>query len=535
MSQSKVIRTEACPLCIKEGRDSAEDNLAVYDDGHAYCYAGHGLVGSSTNHSDNLYTYEFIEHRGLKQSTLEFFNIKTKVDDNGKPVSTSFVWPNGSTQVRTWDKKDFFWTTDGDPSTAGLFGRDKFSEGAYKYVTITEGTYDAAALWQVVGGPCVSVRSSSTGANDVARDRSWLNSFERIYLAFDGDAAGRELASSVARYFDYNKVYHVRLQHGKLKDANDFVQAGKSEELKKLWWNAKPYLPEAIVSSFSDFHSILTEVAKPAVSYPFPTLTEKTYGIRTGESVLITALEGVGKTELCHAIESHLLRETDSPIGAIFLEEPKRRHLQAIASAQLKRPVHLPSEYVSDLEVFEAVKQAVGQDDRLHLYSHFGSADPELILDHIRFLVAVRGCRYILLDHIGMVVSGLLGDDERRALDYLATRIEMMVKELDFAMIMASHVNDHGDTRGSRMIAKVVDIRIDLSRDLKEGSNVTNLTISKNRFCGRTGPAGDLSFNPVTYQYREMSDVGRSEDGEALRNNIYGANDNSQVEVHRAA
>lgn len=464
------------------------------------------MISSPQGSDQNHFTYEFIEHRGLKKPSLELYNVKTKVDKTGKPISTSFVYPNGSTKIRLWDKKEFFWTTDGDPSTAGLFGRNLYSEGSFKYVTITEGEYDAIALSQAIGGPCVSVQSASTGRRDCAVDRSWLNSFERIYLAFDADTAGRDLAGAVAKLFDYNKVYHVRLQHGKLKDANDFVQAGKSEELKKLWWNAKPYLPEAIVSSFSDFHSILTETPKPSVSYPFPTLTEKTYGIRTGESVLITALEGVGKTELCHAIESHLLRETDSSIGAIFLEEPKRRHLQAIASAQLQRPVHLPSEFVSDLEVFEAVKQAVGKDDRLHLYSHFGSTDPEQILDHIRFLVAVRNCRYVLLDHIGMVVSGLLGDDERRALDYLSTRIEMMVKELDFAMIMASHVNDNGDTRGSRMIAKVVDVRIDLSRDLQGGSNITHLTISKNRFCGRTGHAGDLSFNPASYSYSEMQD-----------------------------
>ena len=306
----------------------------------------------------------------------------------------------------------------------------------------------------------------------------------------------------VAKLFDYNKVYLVRLTQ--YKDSNDYVRNGESEELRNIWWNSKRYLPEAIVSSFSDFSSILTEPSKPSVSYPFPTLTEMTYGLRTGESVLITALEGVGKTEVMHAIEYHLLKETDDAIGAIFLEEPKRRHLQAVAGLHLQKPVHLPSCSVSDAEVLEAVKQATRMDERLHIYAHFGSDDPEVLLENIRFLSTVRSCRWILLDHIGMAVSGLLGDDERRALDYLSTRLEMMVKELDIGLILVSHVNDDGLTRGSRMISKICDIRIDLTRDLEAGEKVTHLMVRKNRFCGRTGPAGDLSFDPTTYTLREI-------------------------------
>ncbi len=249
-----------------------------------------------------------------------------------------------------------------------------------------------------------------------------------------------------------------------------------------------------------------------------------TYGIRTGESVLITAQEGVGKTEVMHAIEHQLLTETEDPIGAIFIEEPKRRHLQAIAGIHLARPAHLPDSGVSDDEVIRAVQDVVRVDERLHIYSHFGSDDPEVILDTIRFLVSARGCRYILLDHITMVVSGLGGKDERTTLDYLSTRLEMMVKELNFALIIVSHVNDDGLTRGSRNISKIADIRIDLYRDITHSDpilrRITRMVVSKNRFCGRTGPAGELLFNPVTYTLTE--DMGYD---------ATPANDNSRVKT----
>ena len=88
----------------------------------------------------------------------------------------------------------------------------------------------------------------------------------------------------------------------------------------------------------------------------------------------------------------------------------------------------------------------------------------------------------------------------------------MMVKELDFALIVVSHVNDEGLTRGSRNISKIADIRIDLKRDVTSSDPVvrrtTHLTISKNRFCGRTGPAGELLFDPQTYTLEEyLGDV----------------------------
>lgn len=449
---------------------------------------------------------------------MSFYGIKTKVGKDGKAISDYFVYPNGATKCRYRERKDFFWTTDGDASFAGLFGTNKFSAGSHKYVTITEGEYDAASLYQVLRSPVVSVRSAASAAGDCAVERSWLNSHERIYIAFDSDAAGREAAAKVARLFDYNKIFLVKFT--KRKDANDYLQHGEDSELRNIWWNAQQYLPDAIVASFADFEKILTETTKPSVSYPFPTLTEKTLGIRTSESVLITAMEGVGKTELMHAIEYHLLKETDDAIGSIFLEEPKRRHLQAVGGLALGKPVHLPNCDVSDLEVLEAVKSLARQDGRLHIYSHFGSDNPEVLLDNVRFLATVRNCRYIFLDHIGMVVAGLLGDDERRALDYISTRLEMMVKELDFALIMASHVNDGGLTRGSRMISKIADIRIDLSRDVENGENITHLKVSKNRFCGRTGPAGDLLFNYNTYSLSELQAANDSiEEGSDGRRN----------------
>lgn len=489
--------------CEQCGSSDARVN---YDDGHGYCFScNHYYPKEGSFISDEVFTYEYLPHRGITQQTFQFYNSKTKIDAAGKPTSIGFEYPNNSFKVRELAEKSF--RSVGDIAKAGLFGRNKFTAGSHKYVTITEGELDALTLYQVLRSPVVSVRSSSSAKLDAAIDRSWLNSFERIYLAFDADGPGRDAAREVAKLFDYNKVYDVRFAGGDRKDANDYLQAGAGDELRQLWWNAKKYLPENIISSMSEFKEKLLTPPKWGVSYPFPTWTRMTYGMRTGETVLLTAQEGVGKTEVCHTILHHLLKETKDAAGAIFLEESEQRLLQALAGIELRKPVHLPDCDISPSEVYAALDKVVSSDDRLHIYSHTDTDDAEAILDGIRFLVAARGCRWIVFDLISLAVASTRGEREEQALSYLSGRLSLLAKELDFGLILVSHVNDYNQTRGSRMIGKNCHIRIDLTRDVTATDDrlrrTTVCTFSKNRPASQTGPGGNLLYDPVSYTLSE--------------------------------
>lgn len=498
---------QPCPVC------ASSDAYCEYDDGHGWCFSCSHY--KPANVVDTDVSYQYLPFRSIDKETYQKYNAKTKVSSEGKPLSIGFTYPNGSVKIRQIDKKAFH--TVGDIAKGGLYGRNIFPGGSARYITVCEGELDALSLHQILQAPVVSVQSSTSAVRDCTVDRAYLNSFERIYLAFDNDAQGREAAGRVAKLFDYNKLYSVKLER---KDANEYLQHGEGDQLKKIWWNSKKYLPDSVVSSFHEFDRILREIPRMGIPYPFPTLNYMTYGIRRGESVLITAQEGVGKTEIMHTIEHQILKETDDAVGAIYLEEPKRRHLQALAGIELKSPVHLPDYDPGVDRIYRALTEVVGDDERLHIYSHFGSDDPDVLLDTIRFLVSARNCYYIFFDHITMAVSGLGGEDERRALDYLSTRLEMMVKELNFALIFVSHVNDLGQTRGSRNISKITDIRIDAVRDVINPDpvirNTTKLTVSKNRFSGRTGPAGDLLFDPQTYLLKEFIDATPANDNSRI-------------------
>jgi twinkle protein len=496
---------QPCPC----GKSS--DAYSEYADGHGFCFScGKPFKGPETMEEaeEGIFTYEILPWRGITRDTMSKYEVRTAIDSEGKPVRIGFPYER-AVKVRYLEEKKFRAVGDMRNDTT-LFGMGKFSAGSSKSITITEGEMDALSVHQILGYPAVSVKSATSAHKDCASNWKYLNSFERIYLCFDNDQPGQEAAAKVAALFDFNKVYHVQLT--KYKDANEYLVEGDADEFKRIWWNSRRFVPEGVISSYSEYDAILDQDQnKEGTPYPFPALTEATYGLRPGEVVLFTALEGRGKTEILRAIEYHLLKTTDDNIAVIHLEEGKGRALKGLAGYELGVPVHLPDSYVTNEQVKEAIRSITKRDDRLHMYSHFGSDDPDVILDVIRFLVTACGCKFVTLDHITMVVSGLHTEDERKALDYLSTRLGMMVEELDFSLLLVSHVNDDNKTRGSRNISKIAAVWLHLDRDINADNkierNTTHIYCNKNRFGAVTGHILDVYFDLDTFMVTDKIPV----------------------------
>lgn len=501
MEQKPLKAHQPCPCGMSFG------GWTEYED-HNYCFScGKWEKTIIDYREEEISTFQYVPWRGISRETMELYNVKAKVSGD-IPVELHFPFANGRTQVRSMLDKKF--TTIGElKGTNGfVFGIDRFSPGMAQAVTITEGPLDALSVSEMFDRkyPVFAVTNSAAARGDVSRDFDRINSFDKIYLCFDNDEPGQKALNAVASLFDFNKVYHVKLTE--FKDANDYLQAGKKKEFISTWWASKRFLPEGVISTFSEIDDIIDkDEKKESVPYPFPKLTEQTYGIRTGELILLKAQEGIGKTEIIRAIEYHLLKTTDANIGILHLEEDKARSLKGLAGYELKQPVHLPDTQASKSDIKKALREVLGRDERVHIYTHFGSDDPDVILNTIRFMAGPCGCKYIFLDHITMVVTGLLGEDERKALDYISTRLAMMVKELDFCLFLVSHVNDDGQTRGSRNIGKVAHLTISLDRnilsDIPDIRNTTVLTVEKNRFASKTGPSSRLKFDESTYLITE--------------------------------
>ncbi len=454
-------------------------------------------------------TYEYRADRGISVETMQHFGVLTKCI-NGTPSSIMFptVRPHRGGKVRSLTEKKFL--TVGENPENLLFGQESFPPGCSDTITITEGEYDALSIYEATGRPAVSIRGSSSARKDCAAQFKYLNSFPTIKLACDADEPGQRASLAIAELFEFNRVKTVSFEK-ELKDANGYLQAGRTQDLRRLWYNATRFMPAGVLSTFADFDAAIDDETfqKPIATFPFRELEEKLQGLRQGEITLLTAQEGIGKTEIIRAIEHHILKTTDLNLGIIHLEENKARTIKGLVGLSLGEPVHLPDSQVSSDELKSGLRNLVRREDRLHVYSNFGGDDPDSICDLIRFLVVACDCKVVTLDHITMLATGRAGEeDERRFLDALSTKMARMVNELQFHLILISHINDDGKTRGSRNISKIASNRVDLYRDIISPNdverNTTTLTVSKARFSSLTGPAGSLFFDRETFTLKPV-------------------------------
>lgn len=494
----------------------SSDAYCVREDGSGYCF---GKCGGTNFRSDKVgkkekeldpdkISYEYISHRGISRKTHEKYGVLAKigvVDGEEEIISRGFPYED-SVKIKNEKyatKKEKYSITEGSFHKAGLFGSHVYGPNSRPSITIFEGEDDAMAGDEMLGGrsACVSLKSGSTSAfHDLSREDiyKYVDSFSKIYICFDNDEAGRVATKSIQGLFDFNKVYLVKITN--FKDPNEFLLDQKADDFVASWDGAKRYAPDNIISDFSDIDKALEEQEEDLLAeYPFDGLNEKLFALYAGDVVVVKAQEGVGKTEFFRSFEHHVLKTTQTKIGVIHLEEDNATTIKALAGYELGVPATLPTSGLSRKDILEGYKKAVGGDSsRVHIYQSFDIEDEQSFYGNIRFLGRAAGCRIIFLDHISWLGTGLTDDDERKKLDRISQKLKLLAKELKIAIVMISHVNDEGKTRGSRNISKVANIVLSISRDVAGGESQTSMVVEKARLGGRTGPAGYYWFDQLT-------------------------------------
>ena len=457
--------------------------------------------------------YRPFDARGLTQETIKRYKIDVGKDgDNFVARYPKFDLENNhvANKVRYPDKG---FSIEGNLSSSGLFGRQAFPPGSAKFITVVEGQDDAPAAYQIMGSkyPVVSVDSASSAEQDVRKDFEYLNSFDNIVFAFDNDEAGRKAAKSCASAgFPLGKVKVLTLR--KHKDANDYLLAKDGEDFSREWWQAPTFKPDGLKIGTEIWAEIIDRKESFSTAYPFPGLNALTYGIRLSELVVVTADTGVGKTSFLKHIEHKLLTdpeivEKNYGVGFLHLEEPNGDTALGLLSIHNRTPYHLPDVDRPEDDLRKAYDEVLNN-DRVVIWDHFGSNSVDAVLDKVRHMAAL-GCKYIVLDHLSIVVSDQSGD-ERKQLDEIATKLKTLTMELDLAVIAIIHTNRQGQIRGTAGVEQLANIVLRLERDKTDPSewrrNITKVTVEKNRFCGYTGPAAYLWYNKDTARLTELDD-----------------------------
>ena len=541
--QSKFVRHKLpCPSC------GGSDPVSMNEDKSAHCFS---CAAHLTNYVDacdgkimdtnpkpkvsntflNTYTGSFgaLTDRCISEDTAKKYGVRHVVGADNKVSQHIYPYFNGNevvgTKTRFVDNKNFAFA--GTYEGTGLFGEQLFRNTGGKYLTIVEGECDAMAAYELMQSKwaCVSLKRGAAGAvKDVRESIEFIESFENVVICFDNDKAGIDAAKNVARILKPGKAKIVTLPTG-CKDANDMLRQKKFQAFMSAWWEARTYTPSGIMDLSAQKSEWLHRETKESVAYPWEGLNKKLYGMRKGELITLTGGTGLGKSSVTRELEHWLIKNTKDNVGIIALEENWLRTADGIISIEANDRVYLNerrAQYTE--EQLTNLFDKVIPKGRVFIHAHLGATDIEEIFSKLRYIIVGCECKWVIVDHLHMLVNVMDGGDERRGIDMLMNRLRSLVEETGVGMILVSHLRraagDRGHEngvevslshlKGSAGIAQLSDCVIALERNQQaeneDEANTTKVRVLKSRYTGDTGLACSLRYNNETGRLFELSE-----------------------------
>jgi len=541
LEKSKFVRHKLpCPKC------GGSDPVSMNEDKSAYCFscsthfanypdACKGNIveveKKPTNTFLNTYTgsYGALTDRDISEETAKKYGVRRVISPTNQVSQHIYPFFNGNeivgTKTRFVDNKNFSFA--GTYEGTGLFGEQLFRNTGGKYLTITEGECDAMACYELMQSKwaCVSLKRGASGAvKDVRESIEFVESFDNVVLCFDNDKAGREAARDVARILKPGKAKIMTFPNG-YKDANDMLRHKKFQEFMSAWWEAKTYTPSGILELSAQKNDWLHREVKESIAYPWEGLNKKLYGLRKGELVTLTGGTGLGKSSVTRELEHWLIKNTEDNVGIVALEENWVRTADGIISIEANDRIYLNErrDQYSEEQLTNLFEKVIPE-GRVFIHAHLGATDIEEIFSKLRYIIVGCECKWVVVDHLHMLVNVLSEGDERRGIDMLMQRLRSLVEETGVGLILVSHLRrasgDKGHEqgvevslshlKGSQGIAQLSDCVIALERNQQatnqDEANTTRVRVLKSRYTGDTGLACSLRYNNETGRLFEVTE-----------------------------
>ena len=532
-----------CPSC-----GSSDANATYSNDGHSFCYSckkytsGEGSMKTKVVPINNPATSELktvgqfldITDRKIKKETAQKYG--TQIKKSGSMITQhiyQYFDKDGNhiaSKIRDVQNKRFW--SEGNLSGSGLFGEHLFNRG--KYITVCEGEIDAMSAYEMLGSkyPVVSIKNGAASAFQNCSDSfEYLNKFDNVVLCFDNDKPGKEAALQVAELFEPNKCKIYDLE---LKDANEYIKINQRKKFFDDWWNARTFTPAGIVNLADLGDKLYDEKYCETVLYPWHGLNDKTYGMRTGELVTFTSGAGMGKSSIIRELMHHIMNNTQDNIGVLAMEENIHSTAFNLMSVEANARLYIKEirDRYSREQLTEWQDKTIGT-GRFFAFDHFGSITNDEILSRIRYMAKAIGCKWIILDHLSILVSGQEDNgDERKSIDILMTKLRSLVEETNMGLLLVSHLRrpagDRGHEdgrevslshlRGSASIAHLSDSVVALERNQQAEdeieANTTTIRVLKNRYTGDTGISCQLHYDRETGRMTEVNNPFEENDNE---------------------
>lgn len=369
-----------------------------------------------------------------------------------------------------------------------------------------------------------SVQKGEAGVIELAANATAIRKYKKVIFCFDNDEVGLALNKKACQLFKANAA-HLILPDD-IKDPNQALLDGRGEEFVDAWWKADK-MQVSSIKTIGDLWEEATQTVTMGISWPWPTITELTFGIRFHNLYVIGGGSGVGKTETAKEVIEHLVDHHHKKVGVIFMEEAAAFTARVLAGKWINKKIHLPKnqhpkghekwDEGRDYTDEEAIRALADLRDKDMI--RIAATEGDNSIDNIMCLMEelrAMGCKYIFVDNLTTIQhEGKEGSV--KAIDESMRRFGSYMQEEEVAIFLLSHLAKPqdprtpyelggevrmGDFRGSQSIAFWATFMLAVERNTqgdREEKLITYLRCVKDRLTGTaTGELVTLKGNPKT-------------------------------------
>lgn len=570
----------ACPKCRKErSGDRSGNNMMVYgqdaDGMHrgGFCFACQFSIPDEYHMMENEpevglteedfvgkpltdpSVKEFIKentgvaktdtYRSIRPEIANFFKTRYQHDTETNEVTASYYLVTKDDKASGYKKRAHpktFNTPFGETGKdCDLFGKSCFPS-QNKTVVICAGEIDAMSFYQVMKDksgkydPPAVVSPTVGEAGCIPQIKNSLNydyltKFQKIIVAFDNDAAGKEAAAAVCEALPRGKTFILTPRY---KDINEYLVKGKQDELMTDYFGVKTYTPSGIIASADIMQMVVDNAGIPKIPFPpfLANLNKLTAGgIPVGSApVTIAAASGSGKSLFVNSCVAYWAKTLGYNIGVLSTEASAAEYGKQLLGSYIgvnlqnfedeeEEKKFITQDWVIEKGA-ELFKRESGEsciyvvDDR--------DSSVEAYKEQILKMILSCDCKIIVLDLLTDVMSSL--DNEGQRLFNQWMKSTQLMYGVNF--ICASHLRKGGnggkdasqgaDVNDSSVIGSSATVQsssmvIFLIRDKSEEDpikrNTTVVKLAKCRHTGNTDPhAEELYYDQPKHRLVNFKD-----------------------------
>ena len=481
-------------------------------------------------------TLPFNGDRGIHPQLMKLFGVRTALSESdGKTITDHFypAYKDGKLsgyEQRIVEGKLFFSVGD-RKGKLELGGQGIAKRNASRKLFITEGWIDMLSLYQALVDnqpakyrhmkPSVVTltRGISTGLTDILNNRKFVDGFDEVILVVDNDAAGDKGKKDILKTFPEFKV--VTLPEN---DPNDMLTDGKGSELARLcMWNSVVER-QGQVLDIKDFLDKMLIKPVMGISFPWPSVTKATFGIRPHTIHVVGAAPKIGKTDHQHQLVEHLVFKEKVKIGMFDLENAPSKTAKKLAGKHDKIDYTRPDIEYDDAQL---TKTAMEMNEIVRFYDRSASRDWDDIRIAMEEMHLLDGINIFILDPLTALVSRYASSEANDKLNVILTDMADMVLKYPITIFLYSHVNPKqkgkksheeggkvysNEFTGSRAMEKWTHYGHGISRDRSDDCptdrrNISTFTMLYDRDFGQHYNC-DVYFDEATITYLETGGSG---------------------------